>query len=115
MPYKIMWFSRHKPLPSQKKELKRIFGKDTILVIDNRVFKNAREIIERMNEFKIDDIVVVAPLTVIKHLTEAGIKPIWAEMKVCNKSEAETEANGRYYKFVKFRRIKSVKVEFEEL
>lgn len=113
--YKIMWFSRHEPLPSQKKELKRIFGEDTVIVIDNRVFKNAREIKERLQEFKVDDIVVVAPLTVIKHLTEIGIKPLWAEMKTCNKREAETEANGRYYKFVKFRRIKRVKIEFEEL
>jgi len=112
---KILWLSRHKPLVSQIKELKRIFGNDMILLIDNRAFSSAEEIKQRMQEFKVDDIVVVAPLSVIQRLTQLGIKPIWAEMKLCSKEEAETQAGRRYYKFVRFRRIKDIKIIFEDV
>jgi len=41
---------------------------------------------------------------------------LWAEMKrVDSKEEAETEVSGRYYRFIKFKRIKGIKIEFEEL
>ena len=112
--YKILWLSRHRPLPSQIKELERLFGSIS-LIIDSKPFSSAEEIKERMERLKVDDIVAVAPLSVIQRLTELGIKPLWAEMQVCNKEEAEVEANGRYYKFIKFRRIKDVKIEYEDL
>ena len=51
----------------------------------------------------------------IQRLTELGIKPLWAEMKRVSKEEAETEVSGRYYRFIKFKRIKGIKIEFEEL
>ena len=112
---KILWLSRHNPLPSQISELKRIFGEDTIVIQDPNPFSNAEEIVERFKSGGYDEMVVVAPLTVIKKLTELGIKPLWAEMKLCPKEEAETCVSGRYYKFVKFKRIMDVKIVFKEL
>ena len=112
---KILWLSRHNPLPSQISELKRIFGKDVEVVIDPQPFDNAEDIALRFKNGGYDEMVVVAPLSVIQRLTELGIKPLWAEMKRVSKEEAETEVSGRYYKFIKFKRIKGIKIEFEEL
>lgn len=112
---KIFWLSRHKPLDSQRKELERIFG-EILLLQDAKPFSNAREIIERFEEGKFDEIVAVAPLSVIAHLTELGIKPLWAEMKqVQNDGNAEVSVKGRHYRFICFKRIKSVRMEFEEI
>ena len=59
---------------------------------------------------------VVAPLSVIARLCELGLKPLWAEMKqVRSWEEADLLYRGRFYRFVRFRRIKAVKLEFEEL
>ena len=112
---KILWLSRHNPLPSQISELKRIFGKDVEVVIDPQPFDNAEDIALRFKNGGYDEMVVVAPLSVIQRLTELGIKPLWAEMKRVSKEEAETSVSGRYYKFIKFKRIKGIKIEFEEL
>ena len=115
MTKKILWLSRHSILPSQVRELRRLFGDDAIIFQDPRPFDDARDIVKRFREGGYDEIVVVAPLSVIQRLTELGIRPLWAEMKVCDPEEAETTVSGRPYKFVKFKRIKAVKVEFEEL
>jgi len=112
---KVLWLSRHSILPSQVRELKRIFGDDVKIYQDPRPFDDARDIAKRFREGGYDEIVVVAPLSVIQRLTELGIRPLWAEMKVCDPDEAETVVSGRPYKFVKFRRIKGVKIEFEDL
>ena len=111
---KILWLSRHKPLPSQIAELNRVFG-DIELVIDSNPFSNAIDIAKRFRDGGYDEMVVVAPLSVISHLTNMGIKPLWAEMKQCPVEEAETEVSGRYYRFIEFKRIKGIKIEFEEL
>ena len=112
---KILWLSRHFPLPSQIKELNRIFGETVDVTVDPDPFSNAEDIVNRFKIGNFDDIVVVAPLSVIQRLTELGIKPLWAEMKRVSKEEAETEVSGRYYRFIKFKRIKGIKIEFEEL
>ena len=107
--------SRHLPLPSQLRELNRIFGETVDVTVDPDPFSNAEDIVNRFKIGNFDDIVVVAPLSVIQRLTELGIKPLWAEMKRVSKEEAETEVSGRYYRFIKFKRIKGIKIEFEEL
>jgi len=44
---RIYWVSRHAPLISQIKELKRIFNDDVELVIDPKPFSSAKELAER--------------------------------------------------------------------
>jgi len=115
MSKKILWLSRHDPLKSQRRELENLFG-EILLLQDSNPFSNAREILKRFREGGFDEIVAVAPLSVIAHLTEFGIKPIWAEMKqVKNDGSAEVVTKERYYRFVCFKRIKSVRMEFEEI
>jgi hypothetical protein len=111
---KILWISRHKPLPSQILELAKIFG-EVKIIQDSQPFSGADEIVKRFKDGKFDEMVVVAPLSVIAKLTEKGIKPLWAEMRQVPEKEAEVIVSGRGYRFVKFRRIKTVKIEFEEI
>lgn len=113
---KIYWLSRHQPLQSQINELRRIYGDDVEIIPDPNPFEGADEIIRRFRESGADEILVVAPLSVIAQLVQRGIKPLWAEMEVVNDpAEAETEASGRYYRFKRFRRIVRVVMEFEDL
>lgn len=115
MTEKILWLSQHDPLLRQIAELKNLFG-DIELCQDVNTFKNADEIIRRFREGGYSDLVVVAPYSVIARLTELGIKPIWAQMEQVYKREnAEVTTKGRHYRFVKFRRIIAIRMEFEEI
>jgi hypothetical protein len=112
---KILWLSQHQPLPRQIEELKRLFG-DVEVLQDVSPFQNAEEITRRYKEGGYDDLVVVAPLSVIARLSELGLKPLWAEMKqIRSRSEADLSYRGRFYRFIRFRRIKAVKLEFTEV
>ena len=102
-------------MQSQVNELKRLFGDDVIIEQDPNPFSSADDIVQRFKTSGADELVVVAPLSVIAELVKRGIKPLWAEMKQVDVNEAETEAAGRYYKFVRFRRIVGVEIKFEEL
>lgn len=113
---KILWMSRHRPLESQKEALNDLFGKVKIEQ-DPNPFSNADDIVNRYKSGNYDEMVVVAPLSVIAELTKRGIKPLWAEMKQIdpNDENAEVVANGRGYTFICFKRIKTVRMEFEEI
>ena len=111
---RILWLSRHKPLPRQIRELRRLFG-EVEVVQDPRPFSSAEEIVQRFRGGGFDEMVAVAPLSVIQRLCELGIKPLWAEMEVCEPEEAEVFASGRHYRFKRFRRIAGVEVRFEEV
>ncbi len=111
---RILWLSQHTPLPSQIKALKKLFGEIEV-VKDPHPFSSAEDIVGRFRRGRYDDIVVVAPLSVIAKLVELGIKPLWAEMDQVPIEHAEVEAKGRGYRFNRFRRIKKLHFEFEEL
>jgi hypothetical protein len=111
----VVWFSRHDILPSQVTELKRLFGEDVNIVQDSARVANADDMIHRYHEHGGDEMLVVAPLSVIDQLCKRGYHPLWAEMKEVPLSESETVANGRGFRFVKFRRVKRLALEFEEI
>jgi hypothetical protein len=115
---KILWLSRHRPLPAQIAELERLFG-HVAVTIDPQPFSSAEEIVARFRAGGYDEMVVVAPLSVIARLTEMGIKPLWAEMKQISgpglDPSREVEANGRWYRFERFRRIAKVQIVFDDL
>lgn len=110
---KIIWFSRHEPLESQITELKRLFGEETEIIQDPKPFSSAEEVVKRYKEMNGDDMVVVAPLSVLGRLCQLGIKPLWADMEVVGLEEAEVIAAGRGYKFKEFKRVKKLVLEFE--
>lgn len=112
---KVMWFSRHPALASQVAELKRIFGGDVEIVTDPEPFSTADDIIRRFRASGAIEMVVVAPLSVIGVICDRGLRPLWAEMEVVSKKDAEVVAAGRGYKFIRFRRVKRLVLEFEEI
>jgi len=114
---KIYWVSRHAPLVSQLRELKRIFNEDVELIVDPEPFSSAKEIAERYKSSGCSDLVVVAPLSVIMRLVEEeGLHPLWAEMvEVADEKEAEVTVKGKHYRFAGFKRVKGVKLELEDV
>ncbi|MCD6193300.1 MAG: hypothetical protein J7L26_07500 [Candidatus Aminicenantes bacterium] len=116
MSKKILWISRHLIHPIQVSVLKRMFGKDVKIIQDPRPFDSTEEIVRRFKEGGYDDIVVVAPLSVIHKMVELGVRPLWAEAEqVEDPSKADWNIKGRYYRFVRFRRIRQLRLEFEDL
>jgi len=97
-------------------ELERLFGEDTIIVEDPKPFGDVKDILRRFKKGGFDEMVVVAPLSVIAKLTECGIQPLYAQMEAVSPNDGyDTIANGRYYRFVEFKRIKAIKIEFTEV
>lgn len=113
---KVVWFSRHNIIPKQRAELEQIFGKDIEILIDTKPFSNADDVVGRFNAVGADEMVIVAPLSVIDAITKWGVKPLYAEMQaVKNGEDYDVIASGRKYRFDRFVRIKSVIIEKEEL
>jgi len=114
---RIIWISRHEPLPAQLRELERIFGAGVKVDQDPRPFSSAEDIASRARGY--DEVLVVAPLSVIARLIELGIKPLWAEMERIDAPtgdpDAEVEASGRWYRFRRFRRITRITIEYEDM
>ena len=111
---RIYWVSRHRPLPSQIRELERLAGGQLEVVQDPNPFANAEEIKARFERNGCDDLVVVAPLSVFQRLVELGLRPLYAEMEKVPPEEAEVFAGGRGYRFRRFRRVRRLALEFEE-
>jgi hypothetical protein len=110
-----MWFSRHPALASQVAELKRLFGDDVEIIPDEKPFSTADDVVRRFKKSGAQEMVIVAPLSVIGALCDRGLRPLWAEMEVVSKKDAEVVAAGRGYKFIRFRRVKRLVLEFEEI
>lgn len=118
MGMKVYWVSRHRPLPAQIDELKRLFGQGTVIEIDPKPFSSAEEIVQRFRESGAQEMVVVAPLSVIAKLTELGIQPLWAQMNLVpamTDPNREVVTNGRVYRFEEFQRIIRVEVVMQKI
>jgi len=63
---KIFWMSRHKPHPRQIEMLREMYGQDTVVEQEFRPFDDARQIAKQYREGGFDDMVIVAPLSVIQ-------------------------------------------------
>ena len=121
---RIYWVSRHEPLPTQVKELKRIYGNDMFLMVDHKSFASAKEIAGRFIRANADEMVLVAPLTVCRAILNLGIRPLWAEMREVRGAKTEVKAAGkreridrveRCYQFVRFLRLVGIDIRLVEL
>ena len=131
---KVLWASRHRPIPAERKELKRILGDYELYHFTGRV--EVREdngecshFIEYIKDLKPDIIVPVLPLTVVKYLVEKREKygyEVWEatfEEVGVSDTPIHDEDNevavmllsGKWkiMRFVGFSRIKDIKVEKE--
>lgn len=111
---KIVWFSKHTPLDSQLTELQRLFG-DYELLQDPNPFDSAQTVVNRFRKAEGDEMVVVAPLSVLSALLKTGIQPLKAVMKEVRPEEAEVKTNGRYYKFIEFQRVVKFEITTEQI
>ena len=113
---RIVWMSRHTPTHRQRTTLEAIYPQHH-LIIDNRAFDSADDIIARWRMASADEMVLVAPMTVIREIVKRGLHPLHAEMQQipCSHPESEVRVKGRCYRFVGFRRIKAVNFELEPL
>lgn len=111
----ILWMSRHQPHPRQRQALRDMHGLDVFIVQEPMPFDDARQIVQRYREGRYDDMVIVAPLSVIAIVCQEGVKPLWSE-SVEENDPAKIDfhgARGQGFRFVRFRRIKHVALEFE--
>lgn len=113
---RIAWLSKYVPLDSQKAELDRLFGPHE-LVVDTRQFRNAGEIRWWIQQqCGINEVVIVAPLTLIKHLCEDGMRPLFAVMKSAEPGTPGAEIagdRGNHFGFSHFERVVSVEMKTE--
>ncbi|MEM4592326.1 MAG: hypothetical protein QW196_02895 [Sulfolobales archaeon] len=111
---RILWISRHPPLPKEVEALERAFGKVQILQYAGFV-RDVDHVIQLIKQYRADEVVTILPLSIIMRLCERGIKPLFPE---CIQVEGEDydfvdEGSGRKYKFIRFVRVKAVKLETE--
>lgn len=115
MKVKIMWFSQHSPVPRQIFELKRLFG-EVEIIQDPKPFSGADDVINRFKKSGAEEMVIVAPISVIAQIVQRGVNPLYAEMTLVGENEeCDVEYRGRRYRFDRFTRIKRVVIEKEEV
>lgn len=112
---RILWVSRHPYLPSQLEALRRHFG-EVEVTQDPKPFSGVEEILGRYRQGQYDDLVVVAPLSVLGRMVDLGVRPLWAEMLRLPEGErGEVKVGEREFRFVRFRRVRALRLEFDEL
>jgi len=78
---KIYWLTRYGILPSQIKELRRLFGDDVVVIEDFQPPSDADDVIRRFKESGADELVIAGWPHLIVQIVQQGIKPLWAEMQ----------------------------------
>ncbi len=113
---KILWVSRHSMHGIQMGALRRMFGKDVKVVQDTQPFDSAENIVRRVREGGYDDVIVVAPYSVLTRMVDLGLRPLWSEAEVVEDlSQADWKVKDRYYRFVRFKRVRRLVMEFDDL
>ena len=113
---KVLWLSEHRPCQAQVDGLAQIFGSDVEVCKDVNAFKNAQEILRRFQKGGYDDLVVVAPVSVIDHLCRLGLRPLYSETKeVRDRSRADFIYHGRTYQFIRYRRVGGIRWEWVDI
>lgn len=103
---KVLWVSRHTPGDKQFAELRRLFGSDVWVQQDSRPISyndGAGDVLGRMRAGGYDEVVLVAPISILDELCRQGVNPLWPRMD-------ESRRN-----FLGFDRILGVRKEFEEM
>ena len=115
---RILWLSKHPPIKAQVDALRTLYP-EVKLMRDSNVFGDVQDIIDRLKAMSYVDLVVVAPDSIIRKLTEQDIYPLWAEMqgihrpKYPNKFWETPGAGGRWYRFVRFHRVTGITWQLE--
>jgi len=104
-PKKILWLSRHAP-GERVTELRRIFGEGVEVQQDSRLLaKNdgVGDLLCRMQSGQFDEVVLVAPTSILDGLCQRGVNPIWPRWD----NDSQTSLG--------FDRILQVRKDFQEV
>lgn len=122
---KILWVSKNEPLEPQILDLKKLFGDDIEITQDKNPFSDAADIVRRYKLGGYDEMVLIAPLSVCRVITDWGFKPLWSEMRIAKPNEPsdievygnreKRTGNKRNYIFIRFRRLEGINMEFSDL
>ena len=112
---RVLWVSRHTPHPVQLPALEQYLG-DSVEITKLPGFRSAEDIVQNFREGQYDDMVIVAPLSVIARVVDLGVRPLWSEAaEEPDRSRAHFQGGGgKWFRFVRFRRIKALHLEFED-
>lgn len=122
----ILWVSRHTPLESQLKELRRLYGEDCKIDIQTHYTFSADWVVKYYRKIQAVDMVIVAPLSVIQEVVKLGVFPLHAAMEKIPNGDPRTEivpknardrlsGEKRSYRFIKFKRYKKFNIELEDV
>lgn len=103
---KILWLSRHHPDEGRLAELRRIFGAVEVDVDDSMQFapdRGAEDIASRMRSGGYNEIVLVAPTSILDGLVRKGINPLWPTMSADRRT------------FLGFDRIVKIQKKFDDV
>jgi len=132
---RIMWVSRHDPIPIELDELKKLLGDYMIVqyasLVEIRENEEESDLIRQIKSFKPHIVIPVLPLSVIKLLVDLKDKygyEVWeANFETVRISESDEHneydevavklQNGKWkiMKFIGFSRIKKVEIEREPI
>jgi len=116
MPKKVLWVSQHSMQGVQIGCLRRMYGNDVEVVEDTRPFDSAEVIIQRVRDGGYDDVIVVAPYSVLDRMCKLGLRPLWADAEqVFDRTQADWSVRGRHYRFLGFSRVEELKLVLEDL
>lgn len=112
---RVLWVSRHDPHPVQLSALPQYLA-DEVKLTKLPGFRSAEDIVQTYREGGFDDMVIVAPLSVIARVVDFGIRPLWSEsVEEADPAKAHYRGGGgKWFRFVRFRRIKALHLEFED-
>ena len=117
---KLLWLSRHRLLPVQRAAL--VAKWPEVEIIEDRAWQAAltgpvAPVVARMRAERIDEVAMVAPLSVVQRFVEAGLRPLWAEMIEAKRGERPdlTLPDGRGFRFAGWRRVRRLALEFDDL
>ena len=91
MPKKILWLSGHEMNGIQMFALRRMFGADVQLTEKVGWLGNAESIVEAFRRGGFDDLIIVAPMSVIAKIVEQKVYPLWSEAVICSPEQAHPE------------------------
>lgn len=102
----------------QRPILQKIFGDDMVLTerTGDGSYMSAENIVQFMRSNHFDEIVMVAPLSVMAKVIELKVYPIKADViEIKDAKEATFSFSGRHYKFIKFVRVMRLELVTEDL
>ena len=135
---KVLWVSRHEPLPCQKQFLEERLGKPVEFIVHAGHVPNAEYVASIAEKLGVQYVLPVLPLSFIARLVELaaqkGFTVLWSKMEPiattasseaaqkiveqnpdCRTAVTYSDGTTRVYEFRTIEKIKAVKVETEPL